>query len=404
MIDLSVIVPIYNVEKYLEECLESIIAIKGIKTQIICVDDCSTDDSNHILRKYEKYKNIEIKKNKKNLGLAATRNEGMKYADGRYVLFVDSDDYINADNIASFVKEAEHSSLDALYFDTEEFGNIEEISCDRRKRKSNYAIADGLATFNQMVSNHEMFGSVWSALYRRDFICSENIKFIDGILHEDIPYTFEVLNKAKRVSVVNKVGYFYRQREKSILHQPNYGNRAEGLIVGYSKMLSIWHETLKNTQGNLFGESVDTYLTSVLSMIQSNLKKCGNVDLTDYPIVAHFVKNLKYNEYSGYNKVFGNDTINEIRAAKTVAMYGAGNVAIELLSYFEYVNIKIDKIFVTQDSTKKQLLDKDIIKYTPIEGDKCDVIIIAVSKLYEDEILSYIKESGYKGKIITMQV
>ena len=404
MIDLSVIVPVYNVENYIEECLESIIAIKGIETQIICVDDCSTDDSYIVLSRYEKNNNIVIKKNSKNLGLAATRNEGMKYAEGQYVLFVDSDDYINSDCISSFVKKAKQESIDALYYDAEEFGNVGIISSDRRKRKNIYCTADGLTIFDQMVRNHEMFGSVWSALYKREFICEEKIQFIDGILHEDIPYTFEVLNKARIVSVVNEVGYFYRQREQSILHQPNYLNRASGLIVGYSRLLIIWNETIQTKQSACFVESCEAYLTTILSMIYSNLKKCRNTDYSDYPIVNHFVKNLKFNEYSKYINVLDNATLNEIRTCKSVAIYGAGNIATELMHFFESINIEIDKVFVTKEGDKRQLLNKDVVKFTPEEGKRTEKIIIAVSRLYEDEILAYLMESGYKGKIIKLSI
>lgn len=404
MIDLSIIVPVYNVEEYLEECLNSIISIKDVKTQIICIDDCSTDSSSAILNKYDNYNNIEVVKNKNNIGLASSRNEGLKHTEGQFVLFVDSDDFLNPDSIKTIVKKAIEDSLDVLYFDVEEFGDLNGSDSDRRKRKSSYGINDGVTVLDQMIRNHEMFGSVWSALYRRSFLCDGNIKFIDGILHEDIPYTFEVLNKAKRVSVVNELGYFYRQREKSILHQNNYLSRATGLIVGYSKLVCIWNETMQKGHVLLPVASVDTYLASILSMIHSNISKAGVSDYKEYPIVNHFVNNLIINEYAKYNIIFDDCFWREIRLYDSIAMYGAGNIATELLQYFEFKKIKISKLFITKKNDKKKLLYADIESYTPEKGERYDAIILAVSKQYEDEIFNYLIDTEYQGKIFRLSL
>ncbi|MGN1049560.1 MAG: glycosyltransferase [Selenomonadaceae bacterium] len=404
MIDLSIIVPVYNVEEYLEECLKSIVSIKDVDAEIICIDDCSTDSSSDILNKYDNYNNIKVVKNKNNRGLASSRNEGLKYADGQFVLFVDSDDFINPDSIKAIVHKAIEDSLDVLYFDVEEFGNLKGIDTNRRKRKYRYEISDGVTILDQMIRNHEMFGSVWSALYRRSFLCDENIRFIDGILHEDIPYTFEVLNKAKRVSVINELGYFYRQREKSILHQNNYLNRATGLIVGYSKLVCIWHETMQKGNVLLSVASVDTYLASILSMIHSNISKAGVSDYKEYPIVNHIANNLKFNEYAKYNMIFDDCFWREIMLYNSIAMYGAGNIATELLQYFELKKIKISKLFVTKKIDKKKLLYANIETYTPEKGERYDAIILAVSKQYEDEIFNYLINNEYQGKIFRLSI
>lgn len=404
MIDLSIIVPVYNVEEYLEECLKSIISIKDVKTQIICIDDCSTDSSSAILNKYDNYNNIEIVKNKNNIGLASSRNEGLKRADGQFVLFVDSDDFINPDSIKNIVNKAIEDSLDVLYFDVEEFGNLEGTDTNRRKRKYRYETSDGVTILDHMIRNKEMFGSVWSALYRKSFLCEGNIKFIDGILHEDIPYTFEVLNQAKRVSVVNELGYFYRQHEKSILHQNNYLSRATGLIVGYSRLVCIWNETMQKNQAILPIPSIDKYLASILSMIHSNIRKSGVSDYEGYPIVNHFVNNLKINEYAKYNTVFDDYLLREIRLYNSIAMYGAGNIANELLQYFEFKKIKISKLFVTRKNSQNRLLYADIEAYTPEKAERYDAIILAVSKQYEDEIFNYLIDSKYQGKVFRLSI
>lgn len=113
---LSVIVPVYNVEKYLDDCLRSIISQIDNDCEIICVEDCSTDNSLGILEKYSnKYSQIKIVKHGKNKGLSAARNTGLNNAKGKYILFVDSDDMFKTNAITELMNIVEEQELDQVF-------------------------------------------------------------------------------------------------------------------------------------------------------------------------------------------------------------------------------------------------------------------------------------------------
>jgi glycosyltransferase involved in cell wall biosynthesis len=336
------------------------------------------------------------------MGLASTRNVGLQRVQGKYIMFVDSDDCVNADVIRRFLDYAIKKELDILYFDVEEFGElVSEKMKVQRKRNHKYKIEDGISVFDSMVKNGEMFGSVWGAIYRREFLLDIRLKFIDGILHEDIPFTFEALSRADRVAVINEVGYFYRQRGGSILHQPNYIKRAQGLIIGYSKLLNIWYDSIQSEKGNKAEESVDVYLSSVISMVRSNLLKVDEGDYTKYPIVKHFVQNLKINKYRNYYRIFDADTIKNLQEYNHIALYGAGRIAEELMGFLSQEEVKVDIVFVTNKNDNKDKIGSvEIIQYSKDVGDLYDAIIIAVATETQESILQYLQKLDYSGKIL----
>ena len=120
MKNISVIIPVYNVEKYLSDCLESVIQQSMREIEIICVNDGSTDNSYNILSEYADRDSRILIMNKENGGLSAARNTGYKKASGKYILFLDSDDYLSSPDVLDLLyKKAEKEEVDQLYFDAE---------------------------------------------------------------------------------------------------------------------------------------------------------------------------------------------------------------------------------------------------------------------------------------------
>lgn len=218
MIELSIIIPIYNVEKYLEECLESVYAL-NIKKEIILVDDSSPDNSWKIIEKYkEKYPEETVVIKQQNTGLSGARNKGLENAKGKYVIFIDSDDFIETKEFESFFYEVLNEDLEigvgnAKYYylngDTKKFNRSNEIKINK--------ILSGKEYFELAVKTGNHRDEVWDDVYKREFLIQNSLKFKKGLCHEDIIFSIEALIKAKKVRYIDKTFYFYRQRENSIM-------------------------------------------------------------------------------------------------------------------------------------------------------------------------------------------
>ncbi|WP_339008345.1 glycosyltransferase [Fusobacterium varium] len=220
--ELSIIVPIYNVEGYLEECLESLYNIKNIELEIILVNDGSKDNSFKIM---EKFKDIYPEKtvliNKKNGGLSSARNTGMKAAVGEYISFIDSDDFIDADEFERFFKEGKKDKLDVIvgnmrYYIPEKTG----APLFRSEVVKNSGILKGVDFFWELFQKPKCFREeVVDDIYRREFLLKNNIWFNENIVHEDSEFTPLVYLKAEKVRYIDRAFYFYRQRTGSIMNK-----------------------------------------------------------------------------------------------------------------------------------------------------------------------------------------
>lgn len=221
---ISVIVPVFNAEKYVKECLESILTQDFCDYEVICIDDGSTDNSLEIVSRFEeKYKNVRVIKTI-NGGVSAARNRGIDEAKGKYIYFIDSDDKFDGNNALKFIVETmEALRLDVLCFDADCFFENDELKKARgfernyfKKRKLHGFFYHGYDLLKDFVDNKDDVVSVPLAAYRRDFLKDNDLKFIYGILHEDNAFTFSVLLLANNVAHINKSVFLRRVREGSI--------------------------------------------------------------------------------------------------------------------------------------------------------------------------------------------
>ena len=220
--ELSIIVPIYNVEDYLEECLESLYNIKNIELEIILVNDGSKDNSFKIMEKFkDMYPEKTVLINKENGGLSSARNAGMKAAVGEYISFIDSDDFIDVDEFERFFKEGQKDKLDVIvgnmrYYTPEKTGD----PLFRSDMIKNSGILKGVDFFWELFQKPKCFREeVVDDIYRREFLLKNDIWFNKNIVHEDSEFTPLVYLKADKVRYIDRAFYFYRQRTGSIMNK-----------------------------------------------------------------------------------------------------------------------------------------------------------------------------------------
>lgn len=240
-ISISIIIPTYNVELYISECLDSIInqTIKNI--EIICVDDGSTDSTINILYEYaEKDHRIKVIP-QENQGPSKARNTGLRVATGEFVYFIDSDDYLDNKALNYLYAVSKINHLDAIFFDLisfEETSDGQKIFKPSRINRREYSeIYDGVSFLSTLRKDKAYITSPCLMLLNRSFLSSHDITFFNGILHEDELFCFLILMGAHRVSHVGKKYYYRRIRENSIMTAPKTEKNALGYFVCMREML-----------------------------------------------------------------------------------------------------------------------------------------------------------------------
>ena len=213
---LSIIIPVYNVEKYLAKCLDSVLVGNAFAGQVICVNDGSTDGSAVILEQYaKKYPNVEII-TQTNAGLSAARNAGIKAAKGEYVCFLDSDDYWEPNVLSGLMTQIERDKLDVLRFKyqnvNERYDVYQPYKRDQRL-DNDYSEkpTDGVSFMNSRM-NTQCYAVMF--ILRRELL--DGCLFTPGIYFEDTDWTPRMLCKAKRVASSDAVVYNYLMRTGSI--------------------------------------------------------------------------------------------------------------------------------------------------------------------------------------------
>jgi len=219
--DLSIIIPVYKVEKYISRCIESVISqeIKDFEVECIIVDDCSPDNSVKIAHdltdNYQGPIKFRYYRHETNKGISEARNTGVAYAQGDYILFVDSDDWIAPDSIDYFKSQfRQHPDVDIFIGSVEETKNK---SCFFEYLKQPQLIRNR-NTIMQYSLNDKIYKQSWNKCVRRRIIQENNIKFEKGCIYEDILWTYETFSHAGSILLLPKVTYVYECNEGSLIN------------------------------------------------------------------------------------------------------------------------------------------------------------------------------------------
>ena len=210
-VSVSVIVPVYNVEKYLDKCLSSLVNQTLSELEIIVVNDGTKDNSQSIIDHYVKqYPNKVVSLIKENGGLGDARNYGIPYAKGEYIGFVDSDDIVHLEMYEKMFNKAKLEDSDLVLCDLEYF----------YETSSEKMVKEGLVQIENIDVNKTVFLSplfAWNKLYRKSLFIESGLKYPIGLWYEDIPVTVPFFTLAKKISYVHETLIYYRQRSTSIM-------------------------------------------------------------------------------------------------------------------------------------------------------------------------------------------
>ena len=229
----SIIIPVYNADKYIEKCIESIISQDRNKFEIIVVDDGSTDNTGIICDKYSnKYSNIKVF-HTENKGVSRARNLGLSEAIGDYILFVDADDWVTSDYIDVISNEIE--GVDLLFFSNNRV-------IDEKIIKQSYgdAYAENRVETEELILNikkqkYEYFGFTWNKCFNRNIISKNNILFVNDLsVREDEVFTNTYCSYINSIKFIKKILYNYREQTTGLTCKKNLkmnGNCCVSLLM-----------------------------------------------------------------------------------------------------------------------------------------------------------------------------
>lgn len=227
MVKVSIIIPIYNIEKYIKDCLESVVAQTLEEIEIICVDDGSTDESLKIIKKYSnKDERIKIINSTKNMGVSRARNIGLEASTGQYIFYIDGDDWIEINLIENLYKLACEHNADVV------LGSMTFVWEKRREKhlnKLSEGVYDGkkkIKAFQNVydIDNKEVLlnWNICGNLFRRDKLYIQQMKLNEKIkIGEDMAVFLPFILNCDRIYVSDVTAYYYRQHESSAMHRNN---------------------------------------------------------------------------------------------------------------------------------------------------------------------------------------
>lgn len=238
---LSIIIPVYNIEIYIEKCLESVL-IPNV--EIIVINDGSRDSSLEIIKSFvENNKNYSIKIiNQENKGLAETRNVGLEASSGKYIWFVDGDDYIENVATKEIIDLIGREAIDVYSFGY----NVVESTTEELIRKMEYSNETEMGINNKLKLTKNLICNVWRYIVRKDFLIENNIKFRKDKVCEDIEWCIKVFSNIKEMKILNVNLYNYRQnRDDSIM-----SNVSLNRMVDVFENISYAFDYVNNTNVN----------------------------------------------------------------------------------------------------------------------------------------------------------
>lgn len=231
---LTVIIPVYNVEDYIGDCLESLRNQTNHNFYTIFVDDCGKDKSVEIIQEYlksGKLSDAKIVRRKTNGGLSAARNSGLKEATTDYVVFLDSDDYLDCRAVERFVKSIEKYHADVLLFD-----NLKVPSNQKQTNHLSVDFMDKKDEIRKEFCENKITTTAWNKVVNRHFLESNHIYFQEGIIHEDILWSWKLFLKIQTLAQINEVTLYYRERENSIMTTNFSRKNIDSLLVILEQM------------------------------------------------------------------------------------------------------------------------------------------------------------------------
>lgn len=393
MIKISVIIPVYNTQKYLRECLDSVLSQTINEIEIICIDDGSTDDSYNILLEYARNYDSIIVLHQENQGAGIARNKGIKQARGKYLCFLDPDDYY-----------AHSFSLERLYDAAEENqaqvcgGNIMSLSTDGKRKSINVRFSQ-----NRMILFKE-YGDIYNFtrfIFKTEMIQQNGFLFPPYRRYQDPPFLLNVMARAGEFYAVDEQFYILRVGHRQLQCTLNI---SIDILKGIRDCFQVaWDNHLVTTYQRNLKNILCSYLVTFYQYANQGQEDVWDLINEINEICRKWIGDVAagFNDKEGLDRYVlqlksqRDNMIERCRMAHSVVIYGAGEAGMFFLERYGEICSHIEGFAVSEESKNESDIEgypvKEITKYG-----KEALVIVAAGKKNADEILGNLETNGFK--------
>ena len=402
----TIVIPMYNTEKYLKKCLDSAIKQTLRDIEIICVDDGSNDNTRQIAEKYATVDSrIHLILSDVNHGPSYVRNRAIETAKGEYIQFLDSDDKIPKYSTEKLYNCAKLISCDAVVCNLKTTYEKQEYTKTFQENNHVLKVFDnrcfsGMELFKLFMETGIASASICSACLfcNRKFLLDNKIKFLEDVIYEDDLFSFHVLMLARKVSCLFEPCYYRLKREGSITTSPiTYKAMKSRFLIYHAMVEWLKRNIVPETYRGYVMDHIAKYFAMTRRVILENVNdvKCDSCRFS-LPYPNNMFDLFLFQSRGGYIRELTCEEIEKIRNSAKVVVYGAGNVARDAIIYLSYLGINQFTIAVTCAKNDEYLMGNRVYGIRNIEYDKKNtVVLIAVQGVARDEIFGNLISMGY---------
>lgn len=398
----TVIIPVYNVEKYLPACLDSVLGQSLTDTEVICIDDASPDGSGEILDEYalrdSRVKVIHLKENHMQ---GYGRNLGLKLAEGKYVYFLDSDDMIEPVALEKMVRIMEKDSLDGLYFDSSTLFESESL----RKKHSGYPegrsgsyedrVYNGIELLNCFALQKDWIVYVQRQFWNREFLLEHEIFSPEGRTeHEDEYFSFAAICHARRVRYVPERWFIHRYRENSVMTRQAHPKDFHGYFVNFCMAGEL------ADQFGFAGPGVEQHIAHMYDRADFFYPIFQNEDPENWFEDPRYLLQYRfYNRERLCREMLAEKEIafwSDLHRYAGIHIYGAGKIAQAVARRLERIDIRVFDFIVSENGNNPDSIGG--IRVIPVKEANVrenEIVLVAMSRGYADEIRKITKQYGF---------
>ena len=393
---ISVVIPAFNVEKYIEECLQSVIWQTYDDLEIICINDGSKDETQRILEKYARLDprvKVVIQENK---SVSCARNLGLKYATSDYITFVDSDDVIGRDYMKRLWEnrnKADCVMVNMRRFSTEVLLDKSELSWYER-----YNLSDKTGLYEMTpIFMSRVFMTCWGKLFKKSIIEKYNMKFYEGVIHEDNAYCYEYLSHCKNLYYVNEILYNYRKRVGSLTYNllTDKNKKSKRKNKNFYDMLKVYIHIAKHFKK--YG-LLKKYRRALIIMISKNEYQLSAIAKSGFKGI-HYLK--KFTSFIGitYKQLLNMLSFSKLRI---FVQHTDGEEKFKLLSYDSKFKVEEDEYLKNNGGFGYIISTKTMttkFSFLPLYAGKVHVFFYPVKELMDRALVKSFKINGVEKKV-----